>query len=131
MSAGTFDLSYDQVDRLQNAIKEYHDNAEKKITNYLHGQGYERLSGSIQRLIPVSDRRKRHARDADALMDRDTDSNLSVTIGTRNSYNYLYFPDDGSNTLHHIGNQQFFFQGVQQEEERVMNEMVGILKFPE
>lgn len=131
MSRNTFDLSYDQVDRLRNTIKDYRDNAEKKLANYLHGQGYSRLSASIQNLIPVSDRKKKHARDTDALMDRDTDSNLSVTIGTRTSYNYLYFPDDGSNTIHHAGNQQFFFRGVQQEEPKVMDEMIGILKFPE
>lgn len=124
-----FELKALGLDRLYEQIREYPQNAEEKITGYLHAKGYERMERSIQNAIPVSARRKKHARDAKALMDREKDSNLSVTIGTREKYHYLYFPDDGSTTLHHAGNQQFFEKGVEKEETNIINEMLDLLQF--
>lgn len=126
-----FELNADSIEVLEKTIKEYQEGAEEKITNYLHGKGYEILSDSIQTLIPVSDRKKRHARNSAALQDRVKGSNLSVTVGTKSKYHYLYFPDDGSNTIHHVGNQHFFEKGAERKEENVINGILDALKFKE
>lgn len=124
-----YEIDDKEIERLYEQIKKYPSDAEKKITNYLHASGYQRMSQAIQNAIPVSKRKKKHAKDAKALMDRNRTTNLSVTIGTRNKYHYLYFPDDGSTTVHHAGNQKFFQKGVEEEETSVINEMLDLLKF--
>lgn len=132
-----FELDAKSVDTLVTAIKAYGAGAEKKITEYLHGKGYDVLSSSIQNAIPVSDdlskhgknQPKGHARMMQALRDRDKGSNLAVIIGTKSRWNYLYFPDDGSNTVHHAGNQQFFQTGVERKENEVINDLLDVLNF--
>lgn len=132
-----FGLSAESMEKLATAIKAYGPDAEKKITEYLHGKGYDVLSSGVQNAIPVSDSLKKHgkkqpkshARDKQALKDKDKGTNLSVIIGSIPSRNYLYFPDDGSNTIHHAGNQQFFKAGVEKKEAEVINELLDILSF--
>lgn len=132
-----YEINSDSVDALYSAMKRYGAGASKKVTEYLHGKGYEVLSSSIQKAIPVSDdlskhgkkQPKGHARNLQALGDRDKGSNLSVIIGTKSRWNYLYFPDDGSNTVHHAGNQQFFKAGVERKETEVINDLLDILSF--
>lgn len=132
-----FSLNQSEVEVLEKSIQDYSGDAEDVITRYLHGQGYEQLEEGIRRLIPDSRRNKsnykehrEHAVDSKSLMDRQKNSNLSVTIGTTKDFHYLYFPDDGTDTVHHAGNQQFFFKGVQNEEENVINGILDQLKFP-
>lgn len=110
------------IAELQNALKNYPANAERVLNEVLHGEGGELISGSIQRLIPVSGRRwkgkKPPARSGNSLTN--VDSNLAVTVKSTKAYRYLYFPDDGSNTKRHAGNQQFFYKGA----ERVQSEII-------
>lgn len=40
---------------------------------------------------------------------------------------YLYFPDDGTNTEHHAGNQQFMFRGATDSQDRIVNEVIDEL----
>lgn len=97
------------VETLQRAIKNYKGNAEKAVNEVLHEEAGPLIQESVQRLIPVSDAKKKHAKDAKSL--RQINYNLAVKITTAGKYGYLYFPDDGTNTQRHIGNQQFFKQG--------------------
>ena len=124
-----YELNADSIDVLERAIKEYQQGAEDKITGYLHDKGYQTLSNSIQSMIPVSDRKKKHAKNSAALMDRQKGSRLAVTVGTRSKFHYLYFPDDGTNTKHHAGKQHFFERGVEAQEENVINGILDALKF--
>jgi hypothetical protein len=34
-------------------------------------------------------------------------------VHSAKKYQYLYFPDDGTNTTRHVGNQQFFRRGAE------------------
>lgn len=52
---------------------------------------------------------------------------LSVTIKTVSTYNYLYFPDDGSNTKKLAGNQQFMASGAESASDRIMELCIGHL----
>ena len=132
MAMQEFGLNMEEFDRLQEKIRVYPQNAERKITEYLHGAGYDRISHSIQNAIPVSDRNtKRHAKFSNALRDKDTGSNLSVIVSTKQKFHYLYFPDDGSNTLRHAGNQRFFEGGLERVQNEVVNGILGCLDFEE
>ena len=105
-----FRLDATEYDRLVDAIKNFPGDAEKAINSVFHNEGSLLIQDSIRNLMPVSGRtwkgKKRAAKDAKSLTDMK--GNLFVIVKTTNSYNYLYFPDDGSNTKRHAGNQQFF-----------------------
>ncbi len=100
-------------DKMQNALKEFEGNAEEAINDVLHNYGGQTISDSVQRLMPVSGANWRGkplpAKTAKSL--RSVNGNLAVTVTTTKKYQYLYFPDDGTNTRRHIGNQRFFERG--------------------
>lgn len=72
-------------------------------------------------------RKKAAAKKANSLQDKNKAENLAVTIRAKTTYGYLYFPDDGSNTLHHYGNQRFFESGIEQKETEAVNDMIELL----
>lgn len=126
-----YEVKSEDFKELENAIREYREGADRKITEYLHTKGYTVLSNSIQNLIPVSNRRKKHAKNQKVLQDKFKNSVLSVTIGAKSSFNYLYFPDDGSNTKNHAGNKHFFLEGIEKEELQIINDLLEELSFKE
>lgn len=103
-------INFSQIERLQEAMKAYEGNVEAAINEVLHGEASELLKDEIKRLMPVSGRawkgKSTAAKNANSLTA--IHGNLSTTIKTTKKYQYLYFPDDGSNTKRHAGNQQFF-----------------------
>ena len=133
----TYELKASSIEKLQKSLNGYKENAEEEINTYLHGEGYQLFSKSIEDLIPVSERKKKHAKYSNALEDRYNSSklrgggkqNLSVTIGTKPKYGYLYFPDDGSNTVHHAGNQHFFERGIERKEDEAVDAMLKRITF--
>lgn len=101
-----------EFDRLQEAMRRYPDNAERAINDVLHGQGADLISERIKQFMPRSDKKKgTHAVDAKSL--RHTDTHLATTVRSTKTYQYLYFPNDGTNTRRHVGNQQFFLRGAE------------------
>lgn len=115
-------LNAEEFDKVLKAIEKFPGNAEKVINETLHGQGAELIQERIRKYMPVSDKKKgAHAVDAKSLTPVGT--NLAVTVKSTNRYHYLYFPDDGTNTRRHVGNQQFFLRGA----EDVSGEIVDIL----
>ena len=102
-----------QLESLQDAIKSYQGDAESIINDVLHNQAGKLIQESIRRIIPVSDKtwkgKAESAKTGKSL--RNVNGNLSVTVTTTSKYQYLYFPDDGTNTRRHAGNQQFFEKG--------------------
>lgn len=100
--------------QLEEAMKAYTGDVEEAINEVLHEEAPPIIQDSIRRLMPRSDvkswkGKKPHAKDSESL--RNINGNLSVTITTQKNYQYLYFPNDGTNTRRHVGNQQFFEQG--------------------
>lgn len=107
-----FSVNAEDFERLQKAVQSFPGDAEAAINEVLHGYGADTISERIRKYMPVSDKKKgAHAVDAKSL--RHTDGNLSTTVRTTNKYHYLYFPDDGTNTRRHVGNQQFFLRGAE------------------
>ncbi len=128
-----FSLEYDDLKAFEEAVKAYPGNAEKKINKYLHGKGYSIFEKAIKNAMPVSGRtwkgKKNAAKTSNSIEDKNKDDNLSVTLHPPTRYNYLYFPNDGTNTERHIGNQRFFERGVEQESNQAINDMLDLLKF--
>jgi hypothetical protein len=117
-----FRLECDEILKLVRSIEEYGDIARENINEVLHGEGAELIIENIIPLIPSSGRnwngKKLPASQADSL--RHTDENLSVTVISQKAYQYLYFPDDGSTTKRHFGDQQFFYRGAEKSADKIM-----------
>ena len=125
------EIDCSDIDRLQKAMENYQGNTESAINDVLHNEVFGIAEPSIRNLIPVSGKRwkgkKPGAKSSKSLTQEN--GNLSVTVKTTASYHYLYFPDDGTNTRRHIGNQRFFERGgeavLSEVAERCINRLVN------
>ena len=118
-----FRVDATEFERLQNAIKNFPGEAESVINEVLHNEGSQLIQDAVRNLIPVSGRewkgKKTAAKSAKSLTE--LKGNLFVEVTTTKNYQYLYFPDDGTNTRRHAGNQQFFLKGAEAQQEAIID----------
>ena len=122
--------AYD-VAELFELFNRYGDASEKVINDVLHAEGAQEIKEQIARILPSSGRKWKGKRSpASSAMpgafDQDNDI-LAVTIAARGGYSYLYFPDDGSNTVSHAGNQQFMRRGAEAATHKIIEMCLGKL----
>lgn len=119
----TLMLSAEDFERLRKTLESFPGDSEQAINEVLHGVGGELIRESIRRLIPVSGKtwkgKAAPAKTGNSLTL--VPGNLSVTTTSSKKYQYLYFPNDGTNTRRHVGNQQFFPRGVEVVEREVVD----------
>lgn len=127
--SNTLNINIQEFERLERAIQNYPGNAEEIINAVLHNEGGELIQEAIQIRIPQSGKtwagKKAPARTGNSL--RSTNENLAVWVRTTKSYQYLYFPDDGTNTRRHVGDKQFFREGAESVSDEVLDRCVGRL----
>lgn len=109
-----YKIESEELGYLQEAMAAYIGDVEKEINDVLHNEAGQLIQSEIYRLMPVSNvkpwkGKPKHARDSQSL--KNVNYNLAVKVTTKGKYGYLYFPDDGTNTQRHAGNQQFFKRG--------------------
>jgi hypothetical protein len=118
-----------QIDELQKVMSDYPGYAGQAIDEILHGSGEKEIETKIYQLLPVSGRKwsgkKTAAKSAKPFTHED--ENLAVTVVSRGTYHYLYFPDDGSNTKRHAGGQEFMRRGAEAASDKIVNLCVGKL----
>jgi hypothetical protein len=108
---GILAIDYSVFNQLYQAMQNFHGSTENAINDILHNYAGDRAQKDILRLMPKSNKTTgTHAKNAKSLENR-TNVNLAVTVGTKSKFGYLYFPDDGTNTINHVGNQRFFERG--------------------
>ena len=121
-----FDMDTKEVERLYNAVKNFPGNAEKSINEVFHNEAPPLVSEEITRLMPTSGRQWKGkspaAKTAKSLTDET--SNLAFAVKTTGKYHYLYFPDDGTNTRNHVGNQQFFRRGGENKQSEIVDRCI-------
>lgn len=113
--SGMFALEGDDFEQLMDSIKEYGEGAADIVTEVIHDSG-DLIYDQIDPLINPSGRTFRgHSSGAQgsSWQRYDTGEPLAITVSTTPSRHYLYFPDDGSNTKRHFGNQQFMLKGAE------------------
>ena len=118
------ELDSADFERLQKAINGYSGIAEKAINEVFHNEGSQMLQKEILHLMPKSNVKEwkgklPHAKDSKSLADEK--GNLSITIKTSKKYQYLYFPDDGTNTRRHVGEQGFFRRGGEAKQAEIID----------
>ena len=131
LNSGWFSIDATGIDQIHQAMDEFGAGSGKIIDDVLQGEGAMLIKEKITPLLPVSGRKWRGkataARSAmPAGFSQDNDS-LSVTIAARGRHRYLYFPDDGSNTIKHAGNQQFMKRGAEAATPQIVERCVGKL----
>lgn len=104
------------IEQLLAKVQEFGDGAEDKINEVLWTQGPELTESKIQPLLPVSGRtwngKPKAAKSTNPWRNEKEQKNLQFVVRSKPNYNYLYFPDDGSNTQHHRGEQHFMQKGL-------------------
>ena len=122
-------INFADADKLQDALKEYQGNAEDAINEVLHNEGGGLIQEAIKRLMPKSGKSWRGkapaAKSSNSL--RNINENLSVTVTTNKKYQYLYFPNDGTNTRRHVGNQRFFEKGGEAVQSEIIERCISKL----
>lgn len=125
-----FEMDTNEVERLYNAIRNFPGNAEEAINDVFHNDAPPLVSDAIKRLIPTSGRTWRGKAPAAKMAKssvterKDERKNLAFAVGTTAKYHYLYFPDDGSNTRRHVGNQQFFQRGGEAKQSEIVDRCI-------
>lgn len=126
-----FYLDTKEFDKVATAIENFSDRsvAEQIINDYLVDDGGKKIKEYIRAILPVSGRTWNGKKVAASQTDpfRIQGENLAVKVYTKSSYHYLYFPDDGSNTRHHRGDQQFMFHGAEKAEDEIVNGVIDKL----
>jgi len=125
-----FKINILELEELQKAMQAYAGNVEETITDVLHNEAGILIQDSIRRIIPESGitwRGKRAAAKSGKSLQSVTNENLSVTVKSSKNYQYLYFPDDGTSTKRHVGNQQFFAKGAEAVANEVVNRCIARL----
>lgn len=127
--SSTLSINVQEFERLERALRSFPGNAEETINAVLHNEGGLLMQEAIQPLIPQSGKtwkgKRAPARVGNSL--RSTNENLAVWVRSTKSYQYLYFPDDGTSTRRHVGNQQFFWRGAESVKGEVIDRCVGRL----
>lgn len=126
-----FCLDTKEFDKVTQTIEKFSDRsvAEQIINDYLANEGGKKIKEYIRAILPVSGRTWNGKKAAASQTDpfRIQGENLAVKVYTKGSYHYLYFPDDGSNTRHHRGDQQFMFHGAEKAEDEIVNGVIDKL----
>lgn len=128
MAKSYFELSDEDIKRLQDGIKAFGDGAERILNDYLEHEANEIFREEITKLIPVSNRDKKHAKDSNPLKGELTD-NLELYIHTKTKYNYLFFPQEAYG-VHFEGKEpnDFMSDGVEAKIDNVINGMLDALQ---
>lgn len=119
-------LDYSNIIPILEQYQNLEVNTEKNINNVVHGYGAELIQTNITNILPVSGRtwngKKRGAKSGKPF--RNIKENLGIVVKSKTNYNYLYFPDDGSNTQKHAGNQKFMQRGAEASIDNIKNKII-------
>lgn len=128
---GWYETDISGVEALQDAMDEYEGAAGPIIDEVLHGDGAEQIKSEIAMLLPSSGRHwKGKAAPASSAMPAhfsQDNGSLTVTIAARGRYGYLYFPDDGSDSHKHAGEQHFMQHGAENATDKIIELCIGRL----
>lgn len=132
MTRVSYTLNSENNKKLVKALKESSKNLEKNINEYLYVKGSQKIVEAIISFMPISKRKKKHARDLNPLkVDK---FNLGIDVyakggaaNKKRSFGYLVFPNEGRGAHNPIA-QEFFQRGLKSKEEVLFNDILKIIK---
>lgn len=124
-----YELNYEDVERIQDAIRQCGKTSESAINDYLHNVAGELIAKSITKFIPRSNRNKDHARDRKWY----AQDNFNLAVGIANNISgkksayYLYYVATGTGTSKKNGPNDFMERGLESEYDNVVNGVINKL----
>lgn len=97
---------------------------EQSINDYLHNEAAAKISPAIAGFVPMSNRNKVHAKNANPFT-RQENYNLAVKVITDKKFNYLVFPDEGLGTSINNDPQNFTGRGLEAITPELLNDMTA------
>lgn len=122
--ANEFYIEKEDAARLQEKLRQFPGDVEKAVNDVLHQIGGPLIIQNIKSYMPASGRKPWRGKASPAKSSKSLshiNSNLAVEVNAAKKYKYLYFPNDGSNTIHHHGGQWFMERGVEKSEEKIVD----------
>lgn len=114
-------VDYVQMERLEQNIQKLPNRAEKILNDVLQVKVSPLLERSILGLMPISNRKKKHAKMFKSLSTNNKE-NLTVTLKPKPKFQYLVFPDLGIGTSSKNAPQLFMERGVKRETNQSIEE---------
>lgn len=131
--ASSLSFTFDGVENLQKVMEAYGQGAGRVVQEVYRDFAADEIKSNILPLVHSSGRVfKGHRRGAkqsgiDKVFGQQIDG-LSLTVKTNRSFGYLYFPDDGSNTRKHAGQQHFMQRGLDKSVQAIVDRCVAKLQ---
>lgn len=122
--ANKFYIEKEDAARLQEKFRQFPGDVEKAVNDVLHQIGGPLIIQNIKSYMPTSGRKPWRGKASSAKSSKSLshiNSNLAVEVNATKKYKYLYFPNDGSNTIHHHGGEWFMERGVEKSEEKIVD----------
>ena len=117
-----YSVDYSVIDKIAKQFGAIPREVENIVNSYIHETAPSKIRPAIMGFVPVSNRQKRHAKDADAFS-RQEDFNLGVRVMTAKQFNYLVFPDEGRGTSRINNPQNFTGRGVDAVRDELIEDM--------
>lgn len=132
MANTTFSQHVEGFDRLVQTMADVGENSARIVSEVFEDYAGPEIRREIQRLLPASGRRwrgkKTAARSTEPLFGQVRQEGTPVLYTrSKTRYNYLYFPDDGSNTRRHAGMQNFMGRGQDAATSRILDRCIAEL----
>lgn len=121
----TFKIDEEKSKKLENSFSKISKNIEGELNKYLHSKGSKEVIDSIIGFIPVSDRKKKHAKYSNSL--KRNSINLGFNILAKSKFRYLFFPNEGVGKNNKVA-QRFFQKGLKNKEEKLFNDLMKIIE---
>lgn len=125
-----YEVDYSSLETLEARMAELGHGSGHVIDGVLHGEGANLIKRAIPGLINPSGRRWSGKAasiagkpSAGGRLSQD-DASLQVTVAARGRLGYLYFPDDGTNTRNHVGDQQFMLRGAEDRQSDIIDRCI-------
>ncbi|MDA2567514.1 hypothetical protein PDQ34_26780 [Bacillus cereus] len=109
-----FSIDYKQMEQLERNVQKLPNKAEKVLNETLKVRVAPILEKSIIGLMPISNRKKQHAKMFQSLS-KNTKENLTLILKPKPRFRYLVFPDLGVGTSIKNAPQRFMEHGVEQK----------------
>lgn len=125
------EVDFSDVEILEEKLSKLGDDAEPTVNEVLHGMGVDTVTRDVTDLLPVSSRKKKHAKHSRPFTHEP--QNLGFIFKTRGgaaknktSFGYLVFPDEGRGPRNPV-EQDFTGRGIDRAKPKIINELTEVI----
>jgi len=125
------EIDYSDVEILEKKLSEMDKGAEETVNKVLHDFGVETVTRDVTALLPVSERKKKHAKFSKPFTHEP--ENLGFIFKTKGgaaknktSFGYLIFPDEGRGPRNPV-EQDFTGRGISKAKPKIINELTEVI----